>query len=136
MASLAMLVGGAVVNALAFSGSNFLFSSMRGSDEERKRHDLAVEKLNEAHEAWTKRRTQRLDWENTQQLLQKRAQDDYIGGSMAAKAAFIATEPPLPGSEPILTDYYTPSQDQKDREIAFIAIGLTAVGAAAILIFD
>ena len=39
MASVAMLVGGAMVNALAFSGSNNLFSMMRSSDlnEERKR---------------------------------------------------------------------------------------------------
>ena len=42
-----MLVGGAMVNALAFSGSNFLFSMLRNSDlnEERKRHDQAVEQL-------------------------------------------------------------------------------------------
>jgi hypothetical protein len=40
MASIAMLVGGALVNALAFSGSNYLFSMLRSSgvDEERKRH--------------------------------------------------------------------------------------------------
>ena len=41
MASLMMMVGGAVVNALAFSGSNYLFSKMH-SDEERKRHDKAI----------------------------------------------------------------------------------------------
>ena len=35
-----MLDGGAMVNALAFSGSNYLFSMLRSSDlnEERKRH--------------------------------------------------------------------------------------------------
>ena len=59
MASIAMLVGGAVVNALAFSGSNYLFSTMRHSDleAERKRHDLAIEKLQVAHEKWSKRQT-------------------------------------------------------------------------------
>ena len=31
MASLAMLVGGAMVNAMAFSGSNYLFSMLRNS---------------------------------------------------------------------------------------------------------
>ena len=41
-----MLVGGTMVNALAFSGSNYLFSMLRSSDlnEERKRHDQAVER--------------------------------------------------------------------------------------------
>ena len=45
-----MLVGGAMVNALAFSGSNYLFSMLRSSDlnEERKRHDQAVEQLQAA----------------------------------------------------------------------------------------
>ena len=45
MASIAMLVGGALVNALAFTGSNVLFSKLGKSDaagEERKRHDKAI----------------------------------------------------------------------------------------------
>ena len=47
MASCAMLVGGALVNALAFTGSSYSFSMLRSSgvDEERKRHDEAVEQL-------------------------------------------------------------------------------------------
>ena len=38
MASIAMLVGGALVNAVAFSGSNYMFSLLRDSGvaEERK----------------------------------------------------------------------------------------------------
>ena len=46
MVSIAMLAGG----ALAFSGSNYLFSMLRSSDlnEERKRHDQAVEQLQAA----------------------------------------------------------------------------------------
>ena len=41
------LAGGALVNALAFSGSNYLFFMLRSSDlkEERKRHDQAIEQL-------------------------------------------------------------------------------------------
>ena len=41
-----MLVGGAMINALAFSGSNYLFSMLGSSDlnEERKRHDQAVDR--------------------------------------------------------------------------------------------
>ena len=54
-----MLVGGALVNALAFSGSNYVFSILRSSDlnEERKRHDKAVEQLQ-----WSRKRTERLEW--------------------------------------------------------------------------
>ena len=43
MASLLFAVGGAVVNALAFSGPNFVFSRLRDHGaEEHKRHDLAL----------------------------------------------------------------------------------------------
>ena len=42
-----MLVGCALVIFLAFSGSNYIFSLLRSFDlnEERKRHDQAVEQL-------------------------------------------------------------------------------------------
>ena len=42
-----MLIGGALANALAFTGSSYLFSrlSKDSIDKERKRHDLVVEKL-------------------------------------------------------------------------------------------
>ena len=47
MASVAMLIGGALVNALAFTGSSYLFHRLsKGSiDAERKRHDTAIEAL-------------------------------------------------------------------------------------------
>ena len=40
MASLLFTIGGAVVNALAFSGTNFVFNRLTDhGEEERKRHD-------------------------------------------------------------------------------------------------
>ena len=48
MASVGFLIGGALINALAFSGSNFLFSSLskESIDKERNRHDIkAIEDL-------------------------------------------------------------------------------------------
>ena len=46
MESVLFTIGGAVVNALAFSGTTFFFSRLtdRGA-EESKRHDLAEKKL-------------------------------------------------------------------------------------------
>ena len=48
MASLLFTIGGgAVVNALTFSGTNFVFSRFTDDgEEERKRHDLALRFLN------------------------------------------------------------------------------------------
>ena len=66
MASVAMLVGGALVNALAFTGSNYLFTMLRsaGFDDERKRHDKAVQQLQAAQASWSRKRTERLDFIN------------------------------------------------------------------------
>ena len=66
MASIAMMLGGALANALAFTGSSYLFSSIQRGDlaAERKRHDLAVEKLNSALAKWQKQRQERIDYIN------------------------------------------------------------------------
>ena len=47
MATIGMIVGGALVNVVAFFGSNWLFSMLRSSavDEERKRQDKVIEEL-------------------------------------------------------------------------------------------
>ena len=49
-----------MINALAFSGSNFLFSrlSRESVDKERKRHDKAFEDLQRAQIEWEKKRQQ------------------------------------------------------------------------------
>ena len=50
MASVAMLIGGALTNVLTFTGSSYLFSrlSKHNIDKERKRHDLVIEKIQKA----------------------------------------------------------------------------------------
>ena len=47
MASIEFLIGGAIVNALAFSGSNFLFCTLskESIDKEQKRHDKAIKHM-------------------------------------------------------------------------------------------
>ena len=65
MASLLFRTGGAVVNALAFSGMNFVFSRLTDhGEEERKRHDLALEKLKRARDEWNEDQMKRLDFIN------------------------------------------------------------------------
>ena len=51
MASLAMLIGGALANALAFTGSSYLFHRLSADsiDAERKRHDARVPTKNRFH---------------------------------------------------------------------------------------
>ena len=46
MASVLFTIGGAVINALGFGGTNFLFSKLTDNDEkERKKHNLAIERI-------------------------------------------------------------------------------------------
>ena len=62
MASVLFTIGGAVLNALAFSGTNFVFSRLTDHGaEERKRHDLALEQLQRARDEWNRDRMKRLD---------------------------------------------------------------------------
>ena len=44
MASIAMLIGGALANALTFTGSSYLFHKLSADNinAERKRHDAAI----------------------------------------------------------------------------------------------
>ena len=117
MASIAMLLGGAAVNALAFSGSNYLFSMLRSSglDEERKRHDKAVEQLQAAQSEWSQRRTERLDWINDELRRQNHAVQTFHDVDMAIREYARVTGHNLNslGSEPQISDFYTPSGDQK-----------------------
>ena len=63
MASLLFTVGGAVVNALDFSGTNVVFNKLTDyGKEEQKRHDLALEELQKARDEWDKDRMKRLDF--------------------------------------------------------------------------
>ena len=53
--AVAIMIGGADVNTLAFMESNFLFSKLgktQDAEKGRERHDKAVEKLGSAQAAW------------------------------------------------------------------------------------
>ena len=60
MASVVMLIRGALANALAFTGSSYLFHrlSKDSIDKERKRHDVAIEKLQTAQIKWAHKQQQ------------------------------------------------------------------------------
>ena len=59
MASVLFTIGGAVMNALAFSDDKFLLSKhMDHGEKERKRYEVALEKLERAWSEWNK------DWMN------------------------------------------------------------------------
>ena len=132
-----MLVGGAMVNALAFSGSNYLFSMLmlRSSDlnEERKRHDQAVEQLQAAQAKWSRKRTERLDWISEDLRRQGHAVQTFrvVDDAMREYLQDTRTKLAPLGPETKLSDFYVPSSGQRDREIAFIVLGIAATGLVA-----
>ena len=126
MASLLAIKASAAVNALAFSGTNYLFSKFSDHGEaERKRHDIALEDLQRDIGKWDQERLKRLDFINKRLRYKKEARD-YIGNLDSAMLeyyrVFGVKLNPLP-PEPQLSDYYNASDQQKSGELLFVMAG-------------
>ena len=131
MAGIVAMLFGAGINALAFSGSNYMFTKLsnHGADE-RKRHNEAIEKLQKDRNSWVKERQQRLDFINQQLQRERHAEHTFSEVDDAMDAYYIATEKKLPPlrSKPVLSDFYHPSDQQKNNEILFIISSLGLMG--------
>ena len=130
-AALAMMVGGALTNALAFTGSNFLFSSM-ASSAERKRHDLALEQLQRDRDEWNEARLQRIDYINDQLKKQNHAQKTFEDVDEAMIEYYNVTKiklDPFP-EEPRLKDYLDEDQSESIKKIE---IGTALVGTLGVV---
>ena len=79
MASIAMLIGGALANALAFiCSSNLLPRLSKDSiDKERKRHDLAIEQLQKTQVEWVQKQQERINFINKQLRLEKKVKTNF-----------------------------------------------------------
>ena len=129
-----MLIGGALANALAFTGSSYLFHRLSEDniDAERKRHDAAIEAeaLQKAQIEWTHKRQERIDFINNQLRLERKAETKFkeLNEAMREYHEVFGHElPPLP-QEPVLSNFYTPTDDQHYRELGFIALSMIGIG--------
>ena len=93
MASIGFLIGGALINALAFSESNFLFSSLSKESihKERKRHNKSIEDLQLAQIEWAKIRHKRLDFINCQIVKECKAEKRFTDLNSAMQQYFLVT---------------------------------------------
>ena len=131
MASILALAGGAIINALAFPGSNFMFSKLSNHGaEERKRHDLAVENLQKAQASWVQQRQEKLDFINEELQRERHAERTFSEVNEAVEQYYLATKKRLPAlpPKPVLSHFYHPSEQQKNCELEFILGGLALVG--------
>ena len=127
MATIALMVGGAITNALAFSGSNFLFSQMSGA-EERKRHNLAMEKLQHERDTWNEERLERIDYINEELKKRGHAAKTFQNVDQAMQQYYFLTGTELPSlsSEPQLEDFLDDDQRLAIQrgELTLITIGI------------
>ena len=127
-----MLIRGALANALAFTGSSYLFHRLSADniDVERKRHDAAIEALQKAQVEWAHKCQERIDFINNQLRLERKAETKFTELKEAIREyheIFGHELPPLP-REPVLSDLYTLTDEQHDRELGFIALSMIGIG--------
>ena len=136
MASIAMLIGGALANALAFTGSSYLSHRLSADniDAERKRHDATIEALQKAQIEWTHKLQQRIDFNKDSLIInsgqKKKAETKFteLNDAMREYHEVFGHElPPLP-REPVLSDFYTPTDEQHLRELGFIVLSMIGIG--------
>ena len=67
------------MNALAFTGSSYLFHRLSADniDAKRKRHDAAIEALLKAQIEWVHNRQQRIDFINNHLRLERKAETKF-----------------------------------------------------------
>ena len=132
MESIEFLIGGTIINALAFSGSKFLFSSLskESIDKERKSHDKAIEDLQRAQIDWAKKRQERLDYLNNEIVKERKTEKRFTDLNSAMQQYFLVTGrqlEPLP-PKAVLSNFYVLSEDHHNHELAFITLSVIRKG--------
>ena len=127
MASIAIMIGGAVLNAAAFTGGNYLAKYIAGDGgqaalAEKTRHDKALEAYQAAMEKYTRERTQLLDWIETNREIKAQADQNFTNTDYAFKLYnqahpdYKLTQP----TRPKFSDMYQPSELQRGRTSAWL----------------
>ena len=78
-----------------------------------------------------KKRQERLDYINNQIMKQRKAEKRFADPNSAMQQYFIVTGRQLESlpPKPVLSDFYVPSEDHHNRELAFITLSVVGIGA-------
>ena len=92
MASIRMMIGGAVLNAAAFTGGNYLAKYLARDNgqaalDEKMRHDKALEAYEAAQARYSQGRTKLLDWIETNRENKAQAKQNFTNTDYAFKLA-------------------------------------------------
>ena len=109
---------GAGINATTFGGVGLVFNMLRDDGgKERKRHELAIEKIQRARKKWNEDGIERLREKN-----EARAINNVDEAMLEYCRVFAKQMKPLP-PEPQLSDFYHLSEEQKNGELLFVTVG-------------
>ena len=99
-------------------------------DAERKRHDLAIEQLQKAQIEWAHKRQQRIDFINKKLRLELQAETKFteLNNAMREDHEVFGYKLQSLPREPVLSNYYTPSDEQHYRAFRFITLSITGIG--------
>jgi len=90
MASVVMMIGGAILNAAAFTGGNYLAKYLSGDSgnavlDEKKRHNKALEAYQTAIAQYTCDHTKLLDWIQTNREVKEQGKQNFTNTDYAFK---------------------------------------------------
>ena len=136
MASIAIVIGGAALNATSFIGGNYLVRYLSGDDKaqaekERERHDHALEKYNEAVERFREGQEKLQDFIAENDRLKHQTSQNLVNVDNALKLYNQADNEKIALKEPQMSDYYSPSNQQKAAEIMYVGGGALVLGYTA-----
>src|SRR5208282_5455430 len=135
MPTIAILIGGAIANAVAFVGGNALYDQFgrTGGSEERIRHDRAIEDLQRATTEWNQKRLETLDFINNK-IREKSESRNTFDDVDRALDFYNETHPDAHlqlAARPVLDNFYKSSAEQKNYEIVAITVVGSIVGYVA-----
>jgi hypothetical protein len=135
MATIAILIGGAIANAVAFVGGNALYDKFGRTDgsEEKIRHDRAIEDLQKATTEWNQKRLETLDFINNK-IREKTESRNTFDDVDRALDFYNETHPDADLQlcvPPVLSDFYKPASEQKYYEIVVVTVVGSIIGYAA-----
>ena len=135
MVSIAIMVGGAIINATAFVGGRYLARYLIGgsdSDEEKNPTRTRLVKIfHAAYEKYEENRTKLLDWISTNDRIKDEAKQNFRNTSYALKLYKKVHQKQIDLTERQFSDFYQPSSAQKRGEIIDVGASALAIRLAA-----
>ena len=118
MASIAIMIGGAIIHATAFVGGNYLakYLSSDSAGQEKKRHDLAVEKYEQEYQKYQENRTKLVDWIATNDRIKDEAKQNLENTDYALKLYNKTHQDQMDLKEPQFSDLQTKCSTKTGRD--------------------